>query len=251
MNDEFQERTYRQLVRGHLPSMRVSVQETDLSVHASGIDSGLVKEAVIEHRGYIENYIQNHPDFSRALLPWPEDPLAPPVVQEMIHAGKRANVGPMAAVAGAVAQSVGRFLLSHTDEVIIENGGDIFLKTRRDLSIGIYAGHSPLSLKVGLKIASVQTPISVCTSSGTVGHSLSYGKADAVCVLSKSCALADACATAIGNQINTPDDIEPAIQKGRVIPGVLGILVIAEDKMGAWGQIAMTAMGIAADNPVL
>jgi ApbE superfamily uncharacterized protein (UPF0280 family) len=241
MVEHHHERTYRQLVDGHLPSLRVTVQETDLNVYALHITPAAVREAVIEQRGYIEGYIRRHPDFSLALQPWPDDPLAPPIVREMIQAGKNAAVGPMAAVAGAMAEMVGRSLLARTDELIVENGGDIFLTTGRDLTVGIYAGRSPLSLKIGLKIRSSQSPLSICTSSGTVGHSISYGKADAVCVLSRSCAQADAGATAIGNRIKCPGDIEAAMQWGRTIPGVMGILIIIKDKMGMWGQIEITS----------
>lgn len=241
MVEHHHERTYRQLVDGHLPSLRVTVQETDLNIYAHHITPAAVREAVIEQRGYIEGYIRRHPDFSVTLQPWPHDPLAPPIVREMIQAGKNAAVGPMAAVAGAMAEMVGRSLLARTDELIVENGGDIFLTTGRDVTVGIYAGRSPLSLKIGLKVQSSQSPLSICTSSGTVGHSISYGKADAVCVLSRSGAQADAGATAIGNHIKRPGDIEAAMQWGRTIPGVMGILIIIKDKMGMWGQIEITS----------
>lgn len=241
MSDIHQERTYRQLVQGSMPPIRVTVQETDLSVYTETISPGQIREAVIEQRGYIEGYIHRYPEFSRTLTPWRDDPMAPPIIQEMIAAGKNAGVGPMAAVAGAMAERVGRSFLTASDELIIENGGDIFLSTRRVLSVGIYAGHSPLSLKVGLKINPSLSPMAICTSSGTVGHSLSHGKADAVCVVSRSCALADAGATAIGNHINCPEDIQAAIGWGRKIEGVLGILVIIDDKMGMWGEIELSA----------
>ena len=110
----------------------------------------------------------------------------------MIFAAQAAGVGPMAAVAGALAEQVGQRLLKSTSEVIIENGGDIFIGARQILTVGVYAGGSPLSLKLGLRIDPAKGIRGICTSSGTVGHSLSFGKADAVCVLSDSCALADA-----------------------------------------------------------
>lgn len=235
-------RSYRELVHGHLPSMQVTVQETDLCVYAEKIIPEDIKEAIIEQRGYIEGYIHLHPDFSQTLQPWPDDPLAPLIVREMIQAAQCANVGPMAAVAGAVAENVGRSILKKTDEVIIENGGDIFIHTLQDLTIGIYAGKSPLSQKVGLKIEAIDSPISICTSSGTIGHSLSGGNADAVCVVSKSCSIADAGATSIGNYVKCTDDIETAIQYGQTIEGVLGVVVIIEDKMGGWGQIELLSM---------
>lgn len=244
MNAEDQDhhRKYRQLVRGHLTAIRVAVQETDLSVYADHIEPGTVKDLIIEQRGLIEGYLHRHPGFRQALAPLPDDPLAPHIIQEMLAAGAAAKVGPMAAVAGAVAASVGKKLLAFTDEVIIENGGDVFLSVRRDVTIAIYAGRSPLSLKVGLKLKPSQKPMAVCTSSGTVGHSLSYGRADAICVLSASCPLADAAATAIGNRVKSPNDIEPAIQWGRSIPLVTGILAIIGDKMGMWGQIELTPL---------
>lgn len=239
MKTEGHHRKYRQLVRGHLAAMRVAVQETDLGVYADSIEPGAVKDLIIEQRGLIEGYLRRHPGFRQALAPLPDDPLAPRIIQEMLAAGAAAKVGPMAAVAGAVAASVGKKLLAFTDEVIIENGGDVFLSVRRDVTIAIYAGRSPLSLKVGLKLRPSQKPMAVCTSSGTVGHSLSYGRADAICVLSASCPLADAAATAIGNRVKSRDDIEPAIQWGRSIPQVTGILAIIGDRMGMWGQIEL------------
>lgn len=242
MTEGYQERTYRGLVHGHLEPLEVTVQETDLSVYADHVGAMLIKEAIIEQRGHIEGYMQRYPEFGQSLQPWPKDPMAPAIVQEMIQAGYCANVGPMAAVAGAVAERVGRSLLRHTNEVIVENGGDIFLNIIDEAIIGILAGTSPLSLKFGLKIDPTKTPMGVCTSSGTVGHSKSFGKADAVCVVSESCALADAAATAIANHVNNPDDIGAAVQWGQSIPGVLGMVIIAGEQMGMWGQIELTAM---------
>jgi len=242
MTEGYQERTYRRLVQGHLLPMEVTVQETDLSVHANAIEGERIKEVVIEQRGYIEGYLQRYPEFGQSLKPWPEDPSAPPIVQEMIRAGRNAGVGPMAAVAGAVAEHVGRSLLIDTGEVIVENGGDIFLDVAEETVIGILAGRSPLSLKFGLKIDPAMTPLGVCTSSGTVGHSKSYGSADAVCVVSTSCALADAAATAVANHVKSIDDIQIAVQLAQTISGVLGVTVISGDKMGMWGQIELTAM---------
>jgi len=233
------QRAYRQLVSSRLTPMRVTVQETDLSVYADGLQSEHIKDAVVTHRGYLEGYIRRFPKFAQTLIPWPEDALAPLIVQEMIQAGQRAGVGPMAAVAGAVSERVGRDLLGRSDEVVIENGGDIFIKTSHPLIVGVFAGHSPLSLRIGVQIEASDRPTSVCTSSGLVGHSLSKGKADAVCVISNSCALADAVATAIGNRVSNRQDIQPAIQWGRTIKGVEGILVIVADKMGVWGRIQL------------
>lgn len=236
------ERTYRQLVKTRLKAVRVVVQETDLSIYADCDVSATAKEAIVRQRGYIENYIRRNPEFASRLTPWPADHLAPQIVREMIDAGRDAQVGPMAAVAGAVAEQVGRFLRSNADQVVIENGGDLFADTSQELRVAVYAASSPLSMKIGLKIDADQMPLAVCTSSGTVGHSLSQGRADAVCVLSKSCALADAAATAIGNHVLSVEDIDPAIQWGRTIEGVMGILIILGEKMGAWGGVELVPL---------
>jgi ApbE superfamily uncharacterized protein (UPF0280 family) len=148
----------------------------------------------------------------------------------------------MAAVAGALAESVSKDLLKLSEEVIVENGGDIYLATSKERTIGIYAGNSPLSFKIGFVIGPEDSPLGVCTSSGTVGHSLSFGKADAVSVLSKSAGLADAAATAIGNIVKEKRDIELGLERGKEIEGVSGMLIILGDKMGVWGDVKLTQL---------
>jgi hypothetical protein len=233
-------RTYRRLVRtGRLCAFQVTVKETDLHVQAGSDLTGLTRELVIEERGYLEAYIRTHPEFAATLAPWSADGIVPEVVARMTAAGAAAGVGPMAAVAGAIAERVGQGLLAHSEEVVVENGGDIFMKTTAPATAAIYAGNSPLSLKVGLKIDCGGRPRSVCTSSGTVGHSLSFGKADAVCIVSRSCALADAAATAVGNRVRSARDIPPAIEFARTIRGVEGVVVIVGAQLGAWGDIEL------------
>lgn len=235
----FKDRTYRRLVRSALTAERVVVQETDITIYSDS-DTPLAdaaRDSVMTHRGFIENYIRSHAGFTDALAPLPEDPFAPPIVRDMLSAGQWAGVGPMAAVAGAVAEKVGCDLLSRTSQVIVENGGDIFICTAGDMTIGVYAGPSPLSMKVGIRLKSAGQPLAVCTSSASIGHSLSMGRADAACVIGESCALADAVATALGNCIVRPMDIQPAIDRFARIDSVTGILVILGENMGAWGAL--------------
>ena len=143
----------------------------------------------------------------------------------------------MASVAGAITEFVGTELLAFSPEVIVENGGDIFLKSLGKRIVGIYAGKSPLTGKIGLEIDGEEAPLGICTSSGTVGHSLSYGQADAVIVLSQSATLADAAATAIGNLIKQPSDIPCGIELAKGIEGLKGLLIIKDDKLGLWGEV--------------
>ena len=130
-------------------------------------------------------------------------------------------------------------LLAFSPEVIVENGGDIFLAVKHDRTIGLYAGDSPLTGRLGLEIRAADTPLGVCTSSGTVGHSLSFGKADAVVVVSKSTALADAAATAVGNRVKQAADIDAALKVGQKIEGVLGIVIVIGKDIGAWGDVTL------------
>ncbi len=233
-------RTYRtRMARKGLVPFRVAVKETDLLVLATRDFNQEVQEVVVQERQQLERYIDAHPDFAQTLHPWPEDPFAPPVVREMIAAARRTGVGPMAAVAGALAERVGRALMPLSPEVIVENGGDIFLKVTRPATVALYAGKSPLSQQVGLKIDPLLGPLGVCTSSGTVGHSLSFGRADAACVLANSTALADACATALGNRVPDAGAINAALAWIAEVPGVLGAVVIVGDKLGAWGNVEL------------
>jgi ApbE superfamily uncharacterized protein (UPF0280 family) len=236
-----EQRTYRSLVsHKKLTSFRVVVRETDLLVRADKPLETETKDLVLKHRIPLERYLEQHPEFVRVMVPWPPDELAPPIVKTMIAASQKAGVGPMAAVAGAIAEYVGRDLLAHSKDVIVENGGDIFIKTAFPLVAAIFAGKSPLSNKLGVSIESLERPVAVCTSSGTLGHSLSLGRADAAVVISDSAALADAAATAIGNKVSNKDDIEPAIAFGEKIEGVTGIVVIVDSKMGFWGNVELT-----------
>lgn len=145
----------------------------------------------------------------------------------------------MACVAGAVSEFIGRDLLPFTKNIIIENGGDIFIKTEYNVRASVFAGESPLSYNVNFIIKAKDTPWGVCTSSATVGPSISFGKADAVCVISKSATLADAAASAIGNRAKSNKDIKAALEYGIHISGVIGIIIIMGKEMGAIGEVQL------------
>lgn len=240
---DFYKRTYRnQVCCEGLRSFQVVCQETDLMIQADRLLEVEARERLLACRGHLEGYLLQYPDIATTLVPWKESFVAPDMVREMIRAGNAAGVGPMAAVAGAVAETVGRGLLTYSRQVVVENGGDVFLKTDGPVVAGLFAGNSPLNMKMGINVSDTRDGIGLCTSSGTVGHSLSTGSADAVCVVSHSCALADAAATAIGNRIRSPREIKPAIDFGKRIAGVLGIVVVVGREMGAWGQLELVPL---------
>ncbi len=243
----YQPRTYRHWVKGkELVTFNVTVKETDLYIRARADLKRQAHKLVLKYRRMLEEYIEGHPSFITSLEPVAVASDAPPLVAGMAEAAQKAGVGPMAAVAGAIAEAVGSELLAFSPEVIVENGGDIYLKSLGKRLIGIYAGNSPLTGRVGLEIEAKDTPLGVCTSSGTVGHSLSLGKADAVIVLSPSTALADAAATAIGNRILKPEDIPGGIDFARSIRGLKGIVIIQGEQVGVWGEVKLGEMAVEA-----
>lgn len=238
----YEERSYRGLFKGvNLKFFDVCIDETDLMI---GATKELHNEALLlvkKFRSELQDYIKQYPKFLTTLKPMEPADNAPYIVQKMCGAAFKAGVGPMAAVAGAVSELVGLELLKYSDEIIVENGGDIFIKTNSKRKVGIYAGKSPLNEKIAIEIESTRTPLGICTSSGTVGHSLSFGKADAAVVLAKDTFLSDAVATATCNRVKNAGDIESAIEFASRIKGVEGVLIIIDDKIGAWGDINLTS----------
>jgi uncharacterized protein len=239
----YEPRTYRHSIKDNdLVSFSVTVKETDLYIRAARDLTAEALAAINQYRHPLEQYIQSNPLFLHSLEPLPVECGSPEIVRVMAEAGQAAGVGPMAAVAGAMAELVGINLLRYSDQVIVENGGDIFIKTTQKRTIGIYAGMSPFSGRLGLEVLPGQTPCGVCTSSGTVGPSLSLGLADAAMVTAPSAALADSAATAIGNLVKSVDDIPSALERGMKIKGVTGMLIIVGDRMGAWGDIKLVRL---------
>ena len=233
-------KTYRHWVEGKdLIQFNVTVKETDLYLRASSNLHRKARRLILKYRSLLEKYIERHPAFLISLEPLPVSQDAPHIVREMAAAAEKTGVGPMASVAGAIAEYVGTDLLAFSPEVIVENGGDIFLKSLRKRTVGIYAGKSPLTGKIGLEINGQDTPLGICTSSGTVGHSLSFGKADAVIAVARSATLADAAATAIGNLVSQPGDITRGIEFAKSIEGLKGVVIIKEDNIGLWGEVKL------------
>jgi len=241
----FQERRYRLKCRGRgLVSVTAKVKETDLWITAPKDLKQEAVEAILRQRRGLEKYASLHPQFLTSLTPLPPDPWAPPLVRAMLAAGNAAGTGPMAAVAGALAQAVGKDLSPLAEgEVMVENGGDIYLESHREVTVGLEAGDSPISGRLGISIAPEAMPLCLGTSSGTVGHSLSLGRADAATVKAVDGALADATATALGNRVKSAGDLQDALDWVSTVPGVLGALIVVGRKLAAWGDMELVPLG--------
>ncbi len=238
---EYQERFYRDRVsKQGLHFCEISVEETDLLISSDQkIPPPIIEAEIIRYRKQIKDYIAKDKNFLTSLKPVKINKDADAIIIDMAEAARIVGVGPMAAVAGAIGQYLGEGVFKDCKDLIIENGGDIFIKTTKSRNIGIYAGDSVLSGKIAIEIKPEHSPCGVCCSSGTVGHSLSFGKADAAVIVAKDTILADALATEIGNRVKTKNDLEEAINFGKGIIGIRGILIIIGESLSIWGEIRL------------
>ncbi len=244
---EYVHRFYRAgMAADRLRSFQVAVGESDLwiGVNPEAFDERTVREAevaVMAARAQVQAAIARRAQFRTTLEPLLPDGEATPLVRGMCEAGVLAGTGPMAAVAGAVAQAVGRHLLDACGarEVIVENGGDIFVSAREPVRVLVFAGPSPLSNRIGVILPCDGAPLGVCTSSGTVGPSLSFGRADAVMVACADAAVADAWATSLANRVGTADDIAPTLELAASRPEILSCVIVAGDRVGVGGRFEM------------
>ena len=233
-------RQYRKRVKSpDLCHFHVTLKETDLLISA---EKDLTREAlaiVWKYRKQLEGYIERDPRFRGSSIPYAVDPMAPPIVKAMAAAAKEAGVGPMAAVAGAIAEFTGRDLMEQSPQIIVENGGDIFLSTQVKRKITIFTEKNTLPAYVDLWIHPEKTPVGICTSSGTEGPSFSFGQADAVMIISRSAAMADALATAAGNLVHSRRDIPQVLDFMKKAKHVTAGAVFVEGEMGFWGDLEL------------
>ncbi len=227
---------------GDLRYFRVTEGETDLMIGASRVFDTAALETAKAARCLVQREIAAYPEFQTSLTPLVAPAAADGLILEMYKAAQIAGTGPMAAVAGAIAQAVGKALLPRSPNVVVENGGDVFLAGPHVRLIAIAAGKSPLSGKLGLRVRPGDG-MGVCTSSGTYGHSLSFGKADAAVVVAPDAALSDAVATMLGNKVKTQADLAEAVEWAAALPGVLGAVAVIGDKIAAAGEIELAPIG--------
>ncbi|MDI3550242.1 MAG: uncharacterized protein PWQ15_1345 [Methanobacterium sp.] len=219
---------------------RILIEETNILL-TSDIEPSYVVGFITHQREELKRFIRMNKEFQTSLEPL-KVVSSPEIVKMMSIAAQVADVGPMAAVAGTISQLTLNFLLKQGAKyVIVENGGDIALKTNKDVIMGLYAGESSFSGKIGFKIKHGKTPMGICTSSGTVGHSISFGKADSVTVFSESSSVADALATSIANHAtgdSEVDMVENCLAKAEEVKEHFrGVLIVVGESAGTVGKI--------------
>lgn len=246
----FQPRSYRKKMEGNRFScFHLEYHESDLWI---GADPWSYKVEMINFArkiitGLREDLVQyeiRNPGFFRSHAPIQPDNSMPGIIERMCREACKAGVGPMAGVAGAFSEYLGYALMEnfHTGELLIENGGDCFLQIAEPATVTIHAGNSALSEKVGLIVPPDFSPVGICTSSGTVGHSFSYGKADAVTVSSRNIIFADAMATSVANRITDKSSIQCMLDEVSNCHEMVSLVLICEDRLGYLGEFEMTCL---------
>jgi ApbE superfamily uncharacterized protein (UPF0280 family) len=197
-----------------------------------------VTEEIVRQRHFLEDYIESHPAFLDSFEPVELLDGAPEVAQRMARAARLVGVGPMAAVAGAMAQCTAEAaLMAGASEVIVENGGDIYLRAAEPVIIALNTGTAKLSNRLGFSLQPSDTPISICSSSGQMGHSTSLGTCDLATVVAKDAALADAAATQAANLVNSEEDVNQALQRIAAFEVIFVILIVKNDRVGLAGKL--------------
>ena len=215
------------------------LRETAVTIVAEERFVPWAKHSIFESRQVLESFIAGDPFFRSTLEPYPDKEGDPPLIRRMCDAARAANVGPMAAVAGAVAEAAVEAMVSAgATHALVDNGGDIAMVLDHEVDIGIYAGSSKFS-ELAFRFEPVDQVLGICTSSATVGPSISFGIADAAIVISQNVALADACATMLGNMVVSNNDLllEKAVTRLMQVPNITGCYVIAGDRIAMKGTL--------------
>lgn len=241
---EYKERTYRESFSSDgRKSFCVRFLESDLLIEVDDASykpemDDNIKEWLVDLRRLVDAYILIDPSFKTSLVPHDAMPCAPDIVNRMSKVSNRTGIGPMSAVAGAFAEYVALRIKENfpCSDVLVENGGDIYADLTSDMDISVFAGQSPLSGKVGLHIPAGDFPLGICTSSGTVGPSLSFGCADAMMVVCRDVALADSYATALANKVHSVNDLQPVIDSVSENEDILSAIVVKDDRMAMCGR---------------
>ncbi len=217
---------------------RFQLKETIVTITAQKRDQiEAAKEAIAFQRALLEEFIREDPFFVLTLEPYDRAiEKAPQIVRDMARAGAAVGIGPMSAVAGTIARfALEAMIRAGATHAIVDNGGDVALVADRPILMGIYAGPSPLK-DLAFEIQPRERPLGICTSSGTVGPSISFGYADAAIVVSEDVSLADAAATALGNAVGVDSPLAEAFEAVNK-PGISGAMVIKGEEMALWGEL--------------
>lgn len=213
-----------------------SWKDTNLRISSDCFE--VITRQIMAQRKELERYIRAHPAFKTALTPLPLLDSAPDIARRMAAAADLTGLGPMASVAGTLAQvGVEAAMAQGSTEAIVENGGDMYIYSTKPVTIGIYAGENAIGTKLAFHLKPEELPLAICSSSSHMGHSLSFGQCDLATVIAKEAALADSVATLTCNNISQDNQLAETLNLSGDIPGLRGILAVKDGKVGIWGDL--------------
>jgi len=233
----YEERFYRKNISSKF-KLEISHRESDLLISTDKeVSSEIAQEILLGYYSQIEEYIKRNPDFKNSLSPVAFDDSVPPIVKRMVESSQITKIGPFASVAGAIALYVGEAILEFCEEVVVENGGDIFLKINAPKLLGVYLGDGFSPKHLTLKLKNKDHAFGIASSSSVIGPSLNFGKANLLTVVCQDAILADGFATALSNKIKNSQDAEALIQEVKKLNLVEGILIAIDSKIYLWGDL--------------
>ena len=237
----YEERFYRSQISSNF-KLEISFKESDLLICSDKqIDKTRAQSLLVKYYSQVERYVKTNPSFQNSLKSIPDDEDAPNIIREMIQASRLSGIGPFSSVAGAIAKYVGAELLMECSEIIIENGGDIFLKINQDKRLGVYLGDNFKGVSnLTLKLHKRKEPFGIASSSALIGHSLNFGKADLLTIVSNNPIIADTFATALSNKIQNTQDAEKILKQAKDMAEIEGILIAFGDKIFIWGDLELS-----------
>ena len=218
---------------------RVVYKQSDLLVSSNKDIKKKIEEPLKEIYKLLEFCIEKDSSFKKSLSPVKPSHYFPRIVVEMCQKTSVFNVGPMAAVAGVVCDYLAGRLQKYCDCLIIENGGDVYIKSNKDVNVGVYIRNKYFKNSVALKVRAGDTPCGLCSSSSKFGHSLSFGHCDLAVVSARSVISADGAATAVANSVNNASDVKLTLNYFKKFDSIDGILIIKDDNIGLWGNIEL------------
>ncbi|MBD3264200.1 MAG: UPF0280 family protein [Candidatus Omnitrophica bacterium] len=235
----YEPRLYRDIAKEGF-SLEIAYKESDILIVSSAeIEYKEAYNLLIKYYGIVEKYAKDRPDFLNSLSPLKEDSRASSIAKDMIFYSGLAGTGPFSAVAGAISFYVGRELLSSVDEIILENGGDIFIKTKKARRIGVYLGENSSFPQLGLEIQPRNGDFGIASSSSLLGHSLGFGQAELVTVIGKNSMVADAFATAFSNKVKDDRSVDFVLKEARKNDYLDGLMIVFKGQLYIWGDIAL------------
>ena len=216
---------------------KVEIEETAATIAAARDYIEPAVTAIKAARAEIERKIRRDDFFLTTLEPYSPGDDDGRVIHRMCEASNMAGVGPMATVAGTIAQEAMEAMASEgCTHGWVDNGGDIALLLESAGTVEIFSEPDSRSA-CALELEPTDTIIGICTSSGRLGHSISLGNSDAAVAIADNAILADALATAIGNRVAGADSLKTCFDPFKEIKGFIAGLAMIDGSVSIHGRL--------------